>query len=123
MLMTSTEPVWTEVVEKKTPKKPKNEETKTWRGDIDGESVFGKVVEFKEVTTKDGRQTHVLTLENDVFNETYTIWANAMLTRKLEAAGAEPGKMVKVEFVGMLPLSSDPTRTFRAYKVYVAEAQ
>ena len=114
---------WNEVTEKKSQKNnQKNAESKTWRGETEGESVFGKVEEFKEVTRKDGTTTHVLNLYNDVFNEWYTIWCKGMLLRKLEAAQVEPGKIVKIEFEGFKPLKSDPDKTYRSYKVYTAEA-
>ena len=119
----TTEYTWTEFVEKKSAKSPKNNaDAKTWRGETEGESVFGEVKEFKEVTRKDGTTTHVLNLYNEVFNEWYTVWCRGMLLRKLEAAGTEPGKMVKIEFEGFKPLKSDPNRSFRSYKVYTAEA-
>jgi hypothetical protein len=112
---------WNEVTEKKTAKNSqKNADAKTWRGETDGESVFGEVKEFKEVTRKDGTTTHVLNLFNEVFNEWYTIWCKGMLLRKLEAAQVEPGKVVKIEFEGFKPLKSDPDKNYRSYKVYVA---
>jgi hypothetical protein len=46
-----------------------------------------------------------------------------MLLRKLEAAGVATDMMVKIEFVGLKPLATDPDRSFRSYKVYVAEVQ
>ena len=120
-MVVKTEPTWTEINDK--PKKNNNDDGKTWRGEIDGESIFGKVEEFKEVTTKDGRTVHVLKLFNDVFNETYTVWCRGMLLRKLQAAGVEDDKVIKIEFTGMQPVASDPTKSYRAYKVYVAEVQ
>jgi hypothetical protein len=122
MLMNTLEPTWTEVSDKA--KKTIDDDSKTWRGEIDGESIFGKIEEFKEVTVKkDGRIAHVLKLHNDVLDETYTVWCRGMLLRKLEAAGAEVGKVIKIEFVGMFPVASDPNRSYRSYKVFVAEGQ
>ena len=122
MLMNKLEPNWTEVADK--PKKTDNDDSKTWRGEIDGESIFGKVEEFKEVTIKkDGRIAHVLKIYNDLINESYTVWCRGMLLRKLETAGVEEGKVIKIQFTGMQPVASDPTKSYRAYKVFVAEGQ
>jgi hypothetical protein len=120
----STEITWTEFSEKKSAKNNKNNvDAKTWRGETDGESVFGEVKEFKEITRKsDGTKAHVLNLYNEVLNEWYTIWCKGMLLRKLEGAGVEPGKLVKIEFEGFKPLKSDPDRNYRSYKVFTAEA-
>jgi hypothetical protein len=119
-MVVKTEPTWAEVTEKK---QKKNDDSKTWKGEIDGESIFGKVEDFREVVTKDGRTVHVLNLYNDVLNQSYTVWCRGMLLRKLEAAGVATDMMVKIEFVGLKPLATDPDRSFRSYKVYVAEVQ
>ena len=120
MMTISTEPNWAEVTEKK---QRKNDDSKTWKGEIDGESIYGKVEEFKKVTTHDGRISHVLSLYSDTLSQYYTVWCKGMLLRKLEAANVTPGMVVKIVFVGMKPMSTDPDRSFRSYKVYVAEAQ
>jgi hypothetical protein len=112
---------WTEI-EGKNKKNNKNDaDVRTWRGEAEGESIFGKVEEFKEVTRKDGTPAHVLNLFNDAFNEYYTVWPKGQLLRKLEAANVAPGSIVKIEFEGFKPLISNPDRSYRAYKVFVAE--
>ncbi len=125
MIANNVEPVWVQTTDKKSAKKlnPNEANTKTWKGEVDGEYIFGKVEDFKEVTRKDGTKAHVLNLYNDVFNEYYTVWARGMLLRLLEAAEVESGKVIKIEFEGFKPMKTQPDRSYRSYKVFVAEAQ
>jgi hypothetical protein len=120
----STEPNWNEFTEKRSGKSNKMDaDGKTWRGETEGESIFGEVKEFKEVTRKDGTKANVLELYNETFNEYITVWVRGMLLRKLQAANVESGKMIKIEFEGFKPLKSDPTRSYRSYKLFVAEGE
>ena len=122
---TTPEPTWTEFTDKKTSKKSNaaNAEAKTWKGDEDGDFIYGKVEEFKEVVRKDETTAHVLNLYNEALNEWYTIWPRGMLLRLLESAQVEPGKVIKIVFEGFRPMKTQPDRNYRSYKLFVAEGQ
>ena len=122
---TADEPAWTEFTDKKSSKSSKaaNAESKTWKGEEEGDSIYGKVEEFKEITRKsDGTTAHVLNLYNENLNEWYTVWTKGMLLRLIQSAGVEPGQVIKIVFEGFKPMKTMPDRNYRSYKLFVAEA-
>lgn len=95
-------------------------ETTTWSGEQVGDSIYGVVSDFKEVTRKDGTKGNVLSLTNPDTGESYNVWAKSQLLRLLLDAGIDTGKMIKIEYLGKQPLKTDRTKSFRSYKLFVA---
>lgn len=95
----------------------------TWAGEEAGESIWGTVEEFKEVTRKDGTTGNVLTLINEDEKQGYTVWAKSMLLRLLQEAEIKPGMVVKILYEGKERLKTDKTKTFRKYKLFVAQPE
>ena len=92
----------------------------TWSGENEGDSIWGVVEDFKEVTRKDGSQGNVLTMVNDEEGLTYNVWPKSQLLRLITEAKIQPGQTIKIEYLGKQKLKTDKTKSFRAYKLYVA---
>ena len=91
----------------------------TWAGENVGDSIWGVVEDFKEVTRKDETRGHVLTLVNEDDGVTYNVWPKSQLLRLITDAKIEPGQTIKIEYLGKQKLKTDKTKSFRAYKLYV----
>lgn len=92
----------------------------TWAGEEEGDFIYGVVEDFKEVTRKDGTKGNVLSLENPDTHETYSVWPKSQLLRLIVEANIQPGMMIKIEYLGKQKLKTDKTKSFRAYKLFVA---
>jgi len=92
----------------------------TWSGEEEGDFIYGVVEDFKEVTRKDGTKGNVLSLENPDTKETYSVWPKSQLLRLITEANIQPGMMVKIEYLGKQKLKTDKTKSFRAYKLFIA---
>ena len=90
----------------------------TWSGENKGDSIYGVVDEFKEVTRKDGSTGNVLVLTNPDSGETYNVWTKSMLLRIMNDIQVQPGMLLKLEYLGKQQLAKDKSKSFRAYKVY-----
>jgi hypothetical protein len=95
----------------------------TWNGENAGDFIYGTVEDFKEVTRKDGSVGNVLSLTNPDTEEQYSVWAKSQLLRLLTEAQVQPGMMVKIEYLGKQKLKTDKTKSFRAYKLFVASQE
>ena len=91
----------------------------TWAGENEGDSIWGVVEDFKEVTRKDNSKGNVLTLINEEDDVTYNVWPKSQLLRLITEAKIQPGQTIKIEYLGKQKLKSDKTKSFRAYKLYV----
>jgi hypothetical protein len=92
----------------------------TWAGEEEGDSIWGVVEDFKEVTRKDGSPGNVLTVVNETEGLTYNVWPKSQLLRLITEAKIQPGQIIKIEYLGKQKLKTDKTKSFRAYKLYVA---
>lgn len=94
----------------------------TWAGENEGDTIYGIVEDFKEVERKDGTKGDVLSLSNPDSGETYSVWPKSQLKRLIVEAKIQPGDMIKIEYQGKQKLKTDKTKSFRAYKLFVAAA-
>jgi hypothetical protein len=108
----TTEMVWTEVGQKA--------EKITWAGEEAGDFIWGVVEDFKEVTRKDGSVGNVLSIVNEETKESYSVWPKSQLLRLITEGNIQPGMMIKIEYLGKQKLKTDKTKSFRAYKLFVA---
>lgn len=92
----------------------------TWAGEEEGESIYGRVEEYKEVTRKDETKGMVLSLINEDTGDTYSVWPKSQLLRLITDANIQPGMLIKIEYLGKQKLKTDKTKSFRAYKLFVA---
>jgi hypothetical protein len=92
----------------------------TWAGEEEGDFIWGRVDDFKEVTRKDGTKGNVLTIVNEDEGITYNVWPKSQLLRLITEAKIQPDQVVKIEYLGKQKLKTDKTKSFRAYKLFVA---
>lgn len=112
--MTENEYTWAQVGEKA--------QRITWSGENEGDTIYGIVMEIKTVTRKDETQGDVMTIDNPDTGEMYTVWFKSQLKRLITEAKIQPGDMVKIVYEGKQKLKTDKTKSFRAYKLFVAAA-
>ena len=110
--MTEAEYTWAEVGAKAV--------RETWAGENEGDSIYGIVQEYKEVTRKDGSKGDVLSIDNPDTGDMYSVWPKSQLKRLITDAKIQPGDMIKIEYLGKQKLKTDKTKSFRAYKLFVA---
>jgi hypothetical protein len=92
----------------------------TWSGENDGDTIQGIVANLKEVTRKDETTGTVLELDDQDTGDAYTVWPKSQLLRLITEAKIQPGDMIKIVYLGKQKLRTDKTKSFRAYKLFVA---
>jgi hypothetical protein len=89
-----------------------------WAGEFEGDYIQGVVEKFETVETKDGREAPVMEIFNSEEQLSYTVWPKKQLMQLLTRGQVKVGSTIKIIFEGMIPLTTDPTKTFRKYKLF-----